>query len=117
MAYRGVMLQRPMLAHFLQIESDEDFREIFAKSPIKRVGRGRFLRNVLIAAGNSGLADLTPLVRERLVDPDPVTRGAAIWALAQLLPRPEFAALATGRAPDPDPEAEAEWSAALAEMG
>ncbi len=117
MAYRGVMLQRPLLAHFLQIESDEDFREIFAKSPIKRVGRGRFLRNVLIAAGNSGLADLTPLVRERLVDPDPVTRGAAIWALAQLLPRPEFAALATGRAPDPDPEAEAEWSAALAEMG
>ncbi|WP_018631917.1 tRNA epoxyqueuosine(34) reductase QueG [Neomegalonema perideroedes] len=113
MAYRGVMLQRPMLAHFLQIESDEDFREIFAKSPIKRIGRGRFLRNVLIAAGNSGLESLIPLVRERLADSDPVTRGAAVWALAQLLPRPEFAALAAARAPDPDPEAEAEWGAAL----
>lgn len=114
MAYRGVMLQRPMLAHFLQIESDEDFREIFAKSPIKRIGRGRFLRNVLIAAGNSGLASLIPLVRERLADADPVTRGAAVWALSRLLPPAEFASLASARAPDADPEAEAEWGAALA---
>jgi epoxyqueuosine reductase len=65
--------------------SDEAFRQVFAGSPIKRIGRDRFLRNVLIAIGNSadpGLIDAS--VRPHLDDPNPVVRGAAIWALSRL---------------------------------
>ena len=63
---------------------DAGFRSLFAGSPIKRIGVVRFLRNVLIAVGNSGDAGLIEAVEARLADPEPLVRGAAIWALRRL---------------------------------
>ena len=60
------------------------FRQVFAGSPIKRIGRDRMVRNCLIAAGNSGSAGLVPTVERLLADPSPVVREAADWALARL---------------------------------
>ena len=76
-------LAAPALADLLQLD-DAAFREMFAGSPIKRIGRDRFVRNCLIAAGNSGLPELTVQVRPLLADPDPVVADAARWALARL---------------------------------
>jgi epoxyqueuosine reductase len=78
-------LERPRLADLVDLD-DEGFRALFAGSPIKRIGLGRFLRNVLIAIGNSDDASLVPHVEARLKDADPVVRGAAIWALRRLAP-------------------------------
>ena len=66
---------------------------MFAKSPVKRTGRDRFVRNVLIAIGNSGDAALAREAERLLDDPSPLVRGAAVWALAQL-DRERLAALA-----------------------
>lgn len=63
---------------------DAAFRQRFAGSPIKRIGRGRFVRNVLYAIGNSGLPHLAPAARARMADPDPVVADAAHWAVARL---------------------------------
>ena len=76
-------LQEPRLADLLALD-DAAFRALFSGSPVKRIGRDRFLRNVLIAAGNSGDAALAPQVRHLLADPAPLVRGAAVWALAEL---------------------------------
>lgn len=77
--------ERPALADLVQLD-DEGFRNLFAGSPIKRIGLARFLRNVLIAIGNSGDPAFVPLVERRLDDAAPVVRGAAIWALRRLAP-------------------------------
>jgi epoxyqueuosine reductase len=63
---------------------DAAFRALFAASPVKRLGRARFLRNVLIAIGNSADRALLPAARALLGDPEPLVRGAAIWAVRQL---------------------------------
>ncbi len=63
---------------------DAGFREIFSGSPVKRIGRDRFIRNVCIAIGNSGAPALVESLIPLLDDPSPDVRGAAIWALAQL---------------------------------
>jgi epoxyqueuosine reductase len=63
---------------------DAAFREMFAGSPIKRIGVARMIRNCLIAAGNSGDLKLAPSVRAHLADPDPVIAEAAQWALGRL---------------------------------
>lgn len=76
-------LQSPRLAELLALD-DAAFRALFAKSPVKRIGRNRFLRNVLYAAGNSGDASLTDAVQALTGDPDPVVADAARWALARL---------------------------------
>ena len=76
-------LAAPRLADLLALD-DGGFREMFAGSPIKRIGVKRMIRNCLIAAGNSGDAELVPSVRRHLDDPDPVIAEAAHWALAQL---------------------------------
>jgi len=76
-------LAAPRLADLLALD-DESFREMFAGSPIKRIGEKRMIRNCLIAAGNSGDASLEPSVREYLNDADPVIAEAAEWAWAQL---------------------------------
>jgi epoxyqueuosine reductase len=76
-------LDAPPLAELVALD-DAGFRAKFAGSPIKRVGRDRFVRNVLIAVGNSGEHRLVPLVEARLRDASPLVRGAAVWALAQL---------------------------------
>ena len=89
---------------------DAAFRNRFSGSPIKRIGRARFVRNVLIAIGNGGDAALATVARERLGDENPIVRGAAVWALSRLLPEMEFAALCDARAKDePDAEVAREW--------
>ncbi|MHA7900864.1 MAG: tRNA epoxyqueuosine(34) reductase QueG [Henriciella sp.] len=90
--------------------SDETFRQVFAGSPIKRIGRNRFLRNVLIAIGNSDDSGLVgPSVLPHLDDPDPIVRGAAIWALSRLdLARFE-AEKAARAARETDATVRAEW--------
>ena len=81
------------LADMLTLD-DPGFRALFTKSPVKRIGRDRFIRNCLIAAGNSGQTDLVPSVERLLMDPNPVVRGAAVWAMSQLLEQTAFAVLA-----------------------
>ncbi len=73
----------PALADLAGLD-DAAFREVFTGSPVKRTGRERFVRNVLIAIGNSGAAELTEAARARLDDSSPVVRGAAVWALSRL---------------------------------
>ncbi|WP_370034403.1 tRNA epoxyqueuosine(34) reductase QueG [Qipengyuania mesophila] len=76
-------LTAPELASFLQFD-DAGFRQFFSGSPIKRIGRDRFVRNCLYAAGNSGLASIEPIVRGLCSDPDPVVAEAARWAAGRL---------------------------------
>jgi epoxyqueuosine reductase len=76
-------LTAPALADLLALD-DAGFREVFAGSPIKRIGRDRMVRNCLIAAGNSGSAALVEPVRALLSDPDETIREAAEWALGRL---------------------------------
>ena len=73
----------PRLADLLALD-DASFREMFAGSPIKRIGVKRMIRNCLIAAGNSGDPGLTTSVRRHVDDPDPVIADAASWALQRL---------------------------------
>ncbi len=86
-------LRAPDLAMLARLD-DAAFRALFAKSPVKRLGRDRFLRNVLIAIGNSNDAALAAEARRLVDDNSPLVRGAAVWALSQLLSREEFEALA-----------------------
>src|SRR5690606_3111877 len=76
-------LQEPGLNDLIGLD-DAAFRALFSGSPVKRIGRDRFIRNVLIAAGNSGDRALVPAVRQLLEDASPLVRGAAVWALAEL---------------------------------
>ena len=76
-------LAAPRLSDLLALD-DAAFREMFAGSPIKRIGIKRMIRNCLIAAGNSGDQALVPAVEPHLDDQDPVVAEAARWALAQL---------------------------------
>jgi epoxyqueuosine reductase len=76
-------LKAPRLAELLGLD-DAAFRQLFAASPVKRAGRDRFLRNVLIAAGNSADPTLVPPVKARLADESPLVRAMAVWALSQL---------------------------------
>ncbi|PRD43293.1 tRNA epoxyqueuosine(34) reductase QueG [Phyllobacterium phragmitis] len=76
-------LKAPPLETLLALD-DAAFRAFFSGSPVKRIGRDRFLRNVLIAAGNSDDAGLLARVEQLLCDPSPLVRGAATWALSQL---------------------------------
>jgi epoxyqueuosine reductase len=76
-------LAAPRLADLLAID-DAAFREMFAGSPIKRIGVKRMIRNCLIAAGNSGDSGLASAIRAHLDDPDPAIAESAEWALAQL---------------------------------
>jgi epoxyqueuosine reductase len=76
-------LAAPRLADLLGLD-DPAFREMFSGSPIKRIGRNRFIRNCLVAAGNSADATLAYQVRPHLDDPDPVVADAAAWAMGKL---------------------------------
>ena len=82
-------LQRPRLADLVAL-TDESFRMVFRASPIKRIGRDRFVRNVLIAIGNSGDRILAAHARARLGDSSALVRAMAVWALSRLLPEQEF---------------------------
>ena len=102
----------PPLAELVALD-DAAFRARFPKSPIKRVGRDRFVRNVLIAIGNSGDAALLPQVEARLEDESALVRGAAVWAVSRLADPVTLARLAADRAQaESDAAVSAEWSAA-----
>jgi epoxyqueuosine reductase len=76
-------LAAPAIADLLALD-DAAFRRLFAGSPIKRIGRNRMVRNAAIAAGNSGRAELVPVLQILTGDPDPVVAEAAGWALGRL---------------------------------
>lgn len=106
-------LREPPLADLLTLD-DAAFRALFVGSPIKRIGRDRFVRNVLIAAGNSGDSSLGNAVRALLGDASPLVRGAAVWALSRLVPETEFAKRATAAMKAESDEAvQREWRLAL----
>jgi len=83
-------LAAPALADLLALD-DASFRAVFSGSPVKRIGRGRMVRNACIAAGNSGLPELVPALERLVADEDPVVAEAAGWALQKIaadLPEP-----------------------------
>ena len=102
-------LRAPRLAELARLD-DAQFRALFAKTALKRSGRDRFVRNVLIAIGNSGDASLAVEAKRLLDDASPLVRGAAVWALSKLLPRGKLAEL---RKAENDATVRDEWSAAL----
>jgi epoxyqueuosine reductase len=90
---------------------DAAFRKLFSGSPVKRVGRDRFVRNVLIAIGNSGSRNFIPVAERLLNDTSPLVRAMAVWALAQLMPAGNFQYLRTRQEKtEPDLTVKAEWS-------
>ncbi len=106
-------LEMADLSALLKLD-DDAFRRLFAGTPVKRLGRDRFLRNVLIAAGNSRDDHLSALVEPLLRDPSPLVRAMAVWALAQLRGGNAVADLATSHLDGEDDAAvRAEWSAVI----
>ncbi|MGE0650671.1 MAG: tRNA epoxyqueuosine(34) reductase QueG [Alphaproteobacteria bacterium] len=88
-----IELTAPKLGDLAGLD-DAGFRRVFSGSPIKRIGRDRFIRNVLIAIGNAGDEALAPRAAALLGDASPLVRGMAVWALSRLLGPDAFAALA-----------------------
>ena len=102
-------LRAPSLAELARLD-DAAFRALFTKSPVKRIGRDRFVRNVLIAIGNADDASLGAEAERLLHDASPLVRGAAVWALAQLLAREKFEQLAAKALnAERDESVRAEW--------
>lgn len=93
----------------LAMLDDSAFRALFAGSPIKRTGRDRFVRNVLIAIGNSGDETLLPAVYHLLKDPSPLVRGAAVWALSELAPKAWLDLAENSLKVEGDPQVRSEW--------
>jgi len=89
-------LNAPPLAELARLD-DASFRSFFAGGPIKRIGRARFVRNVMIAIGNSNNRALAAVAAERLDDNSALVRGAAVWALARLTSQEEFSSFASER--------------------
>jgi epoxyqueuosine reductase len=105
-------LRSPALAELGHLD-DAAFRAHFAGSPVKRIGRDRFVRNVLIAIGNSREPGLAGIARAQLADPSPLIRAMAVWALGRLLEPAALARLAEAHAPDESDAAVAtEWQRA-----
>ncbi len=103
-------LVSPRLAELAALD-DAGFRALFSKSPVKRIGRDRFVRNVLYAIGNSGDPALVEAARSLVDDPAPVVRGAAVWALSRLMDGAGFAGLRAERlAEEADASVRAEWT-------
>ena len=105
-------LREPPLSLLLSLD-DAAFRNFFSGSPVKRIGRNRFLRNVLIAAGNSGDGSLASRCEQLLNDASPLVRGAAVWALSQLLDAEAFERMGSAQIEN-DPDVVDEWQAARA---
>ena len=103
-------LKAPRLADLAALD-DAAFRALFTQSAVKRLGRDRFVRNVLYALGNSGEPGMVEVARARLSDEAAVVRGAAVWALSQLLPPEAFAGERTlALSGEPDEGVRAEWA-------
>lgn len=102
-------LRAPSLAELARLD-DPGFRALFAKTAVKRLGRDRFVRNVLYAIGNSGERELASEAERLLDDPAPVVRGAAVWALERLLETAVYEALRAERlADESDETVREEW--------
>jgi len=101
-------LKEPSIAFLLTLD-DPGFRAFFSGSPVKRIGRDRFIRNVLIAAGNSGDREFIGACRQLSADPSPAVRGMAIWALSQLMSAGEFSSFAAERPDEKDAHVLDEW--------
>jgi len=108
-------LKAPTLAELVRLD-DQAFRALFAKSPVKRIGRDRFVRNVLIAIGNSANASLAGEAERLLNDEAALVRGAAIWALSRLDAQRLAALVPTHRTMETDVGVRDEWAAALSEV-
>ena len=94
----------------LSLLSDDNFRKMFSKSPIKRIGRNRFLRNVLIAIGNAKLKDAKDHLNKNIFDDSPLVRGAAIWALNQIIEGEELNKIKKqSLSKEKDPDVIKEW--------
>jgi epoxyqueuosine reductase len=106
----------PLLAELSGLD-DAAFRARFSGSPVKRIGRGRFLRNVMVAignsGGNSGDPNLTGVVEAATRDADPLVRAHAVWALSRLAGAERFQAAMHA---DPDATVAEEWRLGLAEI-
>jgi epoxyqueuosine reductase len=102
----------PLLAELAGLD-DAAFRARFSGSPVKRVGRGRFLRNVMVAIGNSGDPKLTGVAETVTRDTDPLVRGHAVWALSRLAGAERFQAAMRA---DPESSVAEEWRLGLAEI-
>ena len=100
----------PLLSELASLD-DRAFRDIFAGSPIKRIGRDRFVRNVMIAIGNSGATGLLPACKDRITDASPLVRGAAVWALGALSPEAFELERVRRRAAETDLDVCEEWDA------
>ena len=103
-------LRAPRLADLARLD-DAAFRALFAKSPVKRLGRVRFIRNVLIAIGNSSDATLAGEAERLLGDASPLVRGMAVWALGRLDPERLQRAAATRQPAETDQDVMTEWTA------
>jgi epoxyqueuosine reductase len=102
-------LEAPALSALVQLD-DAGFRALFSGSPVKRIGHARFIRNVLIAIGNSADPALLPLAEARLTDASALVRGAAVWAVRRLAPDDRSKALAlTFERDETDASVRAEW--------
>jgi epoxyqueuosine reductase len=101
-------LRAPRLADLVELD-DASFRAFFSGSPLKRIGRDRFIRNVLIAIGNAGDAALAPKAAARLADASPLVRAMAVWALNACAPEEARARKQDALAREEDPEVRAEW--------
>ena len=105
-------LRAPELSSLARLD-DAGFRKLFSKSPVKRIGRDRFIRNVLVAIGNSNDPSLASEAERLLADASPLVRGAAVWALSQLLEPSAFTQLASRAAmTESDSAVQVEWEAA-----
>jgi epoxyqueuosine reductase len=104
-------LREPLLSELSQLD-DVAFRALFSKSAVKRIGRDRFVRNVLIAIGNSADWNLAVCAERLLDDASPLVRGAAIWALGRLDPARLAHTAARHRATETDPDVIEEWAVA-----
>lgn len=108
-------LAAPPLKDMLTLD-DAAFRKLFAGTPIKRAGRARFLRNVLIAVGNSNDRSLIAATTPLLDDASPIVRGAAIWALSRLMAESELADERMQRLMNErDDDVRGEWLASIGE--
>jgi epoxyqueuosine reductase len=102
-------LRAPSLADLVRLD-DAAFRARFTKSPVKRIGRDRFIRNVLVAIGNSNDSALTIEAERLLDDESPLVRGAAVWAMSQLVGREKFESFAAyALRTERDETVRAEW--------
>jgi epoxyqueuosine reductase len=106
-------LTAPRLAELAELD-DAAFRALFAGTAVKRTGRNRFVRNVLIAIGNAGPGDpdLIGAAQRRLDDASPLVRAAAAWAFLRLAPPDRYEAERARRLPlEDDPVVKEEWGA------